>query len=61
MSFRNLFICLRLFAGFFVTLFGLTMLAKSHNDDQIFLGSFIASIGLTFFFLLWQAKKQTTP
>jgi hypothetical protein len=61
MTFRNVFVCLRLFAGFFITLFGLTVLAKSQTSDQILLGSVLGAIGLTFFFLLWQARKQATP
>jgi hypothetical protein len=61
MSFRNVFIALRLFAGFFITLLGLSILAKSENDAQRLLGSILAAIGLTFFYLLWRATKQTTP
>ena len=61
MSFRNVLIALRLFAGFFITLLGLSILAKSENDAQRFLGSVFAAIGLTFFYLLWRATKQTNP
>jgi hypothetical protein len=61
MTLRNVFICIRLFAGFFITLFGLTVLAKSQTSDQILLGSVLGAIGLTFFYLLWQARKQATP
>jgi hypothetical protein len=60
MTFRNVFICVRLFAGFFITLLGLSMLVKSDNDEQRFLGSIFAAIGLTFFYLLRQAKDQKT-
>jgi hypothetical protein len=60
MTFRNVFITIRLFAGFFITLLGLSMLAKSENDAQRFLGSAFAAIGLTFFYLLWRAGHQST-
>jgi hypothetical protein len=60
MSFRNIFITLRLFAGFFITLLGLSMLARGDDDAHRFLGSIFAAIGLTFFYLLWQASHQST-
>jgi hypothetical protein len=61
MGFSNVLIALRLFAGFFITLLGLSVLAKSENDGQRLLGSAFAAIGFTFFYLLWRASKQTNP
>lgn len=47
------FIVLRIFGGFFLTIFGFALVFHSGDGGAMLLGSILASIGLTFFMLLW--------
>ena len=49
----SVFVILRVFAASFVMLTGLAMMFKSGYDWGMVLGAVFASIGVTFFTLVW--------
>ena len=55
---RDILITLRLFAASFVTLLGLGLMAKAGEMGQVFVGSILAAVGVTFFVLLWLGRRQ---
>ncbi len=54
----HLFLVLRLFIAFFLTLLGIAVLAKTESEGQMLLGAVVGAVGLTFLFLLWIAQKR---
>ncbi len=53
------FLVLRLFIAFFLTLFGIAVLAKTESEAQMLAGAIVGAVGLTFLFLLWAAQKRS--
>ncbi len=55
---RLFFLVLRLFIAFFLTLLGIAVLAKTESEGQMLAAAVLASLGLTFLFLLWAAQRK---
>ncbi len=56
---KLVFLVLRLFIAFFLTLFGIALAAKTEDQGQLLVGAVLGAIGLTFLFLLWAAQRKS--
>ncbi len=54
------FLIVRLFIAFFLTLYGIAVLVKADGEAQMLFGATVGAIGLTFIFLLWAAQRRRT-
>lgn len=50
---RGLLVALQLLAAFFLAILGLAMAFRAVNSGALFLGAFLAAMGLSFLALLW--------